>query len=101
MKMVYSNENSFLVNNVKNLIEAQGISTFIKNEFAQGAVGEISALDSWPELWVNNDADFESATEILASSQTCIKGEDWVCKSCAEKNAPSFEICWNCQCENS
>ena len=97
MKMLYSNENMFLVNNVKNIIESNDISTFIKNEFAQGAIGEVSAIDSWPELWVHDDTDFEQAVEILESSQKNIKGEDWACKNCSETNDPSFEICWNCQ----
>jgi hypothetical protein len=97
MKLLYSNENQFLVNNVKNIIEAENISSFIKNEFAQGAVGEISAFDSWPEVWVANDEDYERALAILASSQRDVKGEDWLCKNCKEKNDPSFEICWNCQ----
>ncbi|WP_019028287.1 DUF2007 domain-containing protein [Colwellia piezophila] len=101
MKLVYSNENHFLVNNAKNLIDAQGISTFIKNEFAQGAVGEISAFDAWPELWVTNDEDFEQAIEILKSSQNSDKGEDWICQSCSEENDPSFEVCWNCQSGNT
>jgi hypothetical protein len=100
MKMLYSNENNFLVNNVKNIIESNDISTFIKNEFAQGAVGEVSAIDSWPELWIFDDAEFERAMTILKSSQNNIKGEEWVCCHCAEKNDPSFEICWNCQSVN-
>jgi len=101
MKMVYTNENHFLVNNVKNLIEAQEISTFLKNEFAQGAIGEISAFDSWPEVWVFDDSDFDHAVEIVKLSQTNNNTVDWICKNCSEKNAPSFEICWNCQRENS
>lgn len=98
---MYSNESLFLVSNVKNLIEAQGISTFIKNEFSQGAMGEISVFDSWPEVWLTDDADLERATEIVDSSQSNIDGEDWTCKNCSEENAQSFEICWNCASENS
>ena len=101
MKLVYSNENHFLVNNAKLLIDAQGISTFIKNEFAQGAVGEISPFDAWPEVWVTNDDDFEQAIEILKSSHSSDKGKDWVCQSCSEENDPSFEVCWNCQSGNT
>jgi len=101
MKRVYSNENHFLVSNAKNIIEAQGIKSFIKNEFAQGAVGEISAFDAWPEVWVVNDEDFEPSIKILTLLERNIQGEDWACNSCSEKNAPSFEICWNCQHENS
>ncbi|MCW8833230.1 MAG: DUF2007 domain-containing protein [Colwellia sp.] len=97
MKMVYSNENHFLANNIKNLIEAQGIKTFIKNEFSQGAVGEISAFDAWPEVWVYENSDFERAEEIVKSSQSSNDAADWLCHKCSEKNDPSFEICWHCQ----
>jgi len=101
MKMVYTNESHFLVNNVKNLIETQKINTFIKNEFAQGAVGEISAFDSWPEVWVFDDLDFNRAVEIVKLSENSNNIADWTCKNCSENNGPSFEICWNCQRGNS
>jgi len=100
MKLVYSNENNFIVNNVKNLIEVQGIETFLKNEFAQGAVGEVSAFDAWPEVWVVDDADFDRAIAIVKSSQGN-NNADWVCEKCSEKNTSSFELCWNCQHENT
>ena len=97
MKMVYTSENQFLVNNAKNLIEAQGIGTFLKNEFAQGAVGETSAFDAWPEVWVFSDADYEQALNIIEASFSGNNAVEWVCTQCAEKNDASFEICWNCQ----
>lgn len=101
MKMVYTNESHFLVNNVKNLIEAEEIDAFLKNEFAQGALGEISPFDSWPEVWIYDDSDFDRAVEITELSLTRSKKMDWICENCAEKNDPSFEICWKCQREKS
>ncbi|TPH14620.1 DUF2007 domain-containing protein [Litorilituus lipolyticus] len=101
MKMVYSNENSFLVNNVKNIIEAQGIQVFIKNEYAQGAVGEISAFDSWPELWVVNDSDVKQAELIIKTNQNQTSYTQWICNNCCESNDASFELCWKCQKENT
>jgi len=100
MKLVYANESRFLVNNMKELFVAQEIEVFIKNEFAQGAVGEISPFDSWPELWVVNDSDVERATQIVNLSKHSNNDADWICKSCAETNDPSFDVCWNCQREN-
>jgi hypothetical protein len=97
MKQVYSNESSFLANNVKNLLEEEGITTFIKNEFAQGAIGEIPVFDVWPEVWIANDADFEHATALINSLQHNTSGVDWVCSHCAEENDASFELCWKCQ----
>ncbi|NQZ22946.1 MAG: DUF2007 domain-containing protein [Colwellia sp.] len=101
MKKVYTNEISLLVSNMKNIIEAQEIDVFIKNEYAQGAVGEISAFDTWPEIWVVNDNDFDHVMEIVNSSQKNDNTLDWICKSCAEENDASFEVCWKCQSENT
>ena len=96
MKLVYSNENNMLVSNIKNIIEAQGITVIIKNEFAQGAIGELSVTDSWPEIWVVNDDEYARTIEIIKAVKSDSQGKDWVCKKCAEENAPSFDICWNC-----
>lgn len=99
MKVIYTNESSFLVNNIKNLVEAEKIQVFIKNEYAQGAVGEISVFDSWPELWIVNDSDFERAVDIVESSRKSNNKAQWTCTHCNEDNDASFEICWKCQHE--
>lgn len=99
MKMVYTNENRFLVANAQNIIEAQGINTVLKNEFAQGAIGEVSAFDSWLEVWVINDADYEPAFDIIENSLSNVNSAEWTCGNCNEKNDASFEVCWNCQKE--
>ena len=101
MKKVYSNENSFLANNVKNLILAQGIDVFIKNEYSQGAVGELSAFDAWPEVWVLDDADYDRAVAVVSLSQNSVSEADWICPHCGEHNDGAFEICWQCQGDNS
>jgi hypothetical protein len=96
MKMIYTNENQFLANNAKNIVECSGIATFLKNEFAQGAVGEIAAFDTWPEVWVIDDNDYEKAKAIIASSESASRRENWICNHCFEENDSSFEICWQC-----
>jgi len=101
MKQIYTNENMLLANNVKNIIEAEGIAVFIKNEFSQGAVGEISIFDSWPEVWVVNDADFSRAKEIVELSNRRENTVDWHCEKCSESNDSSFEICWKCNEERN
>lgn len=100
MKMIFTNEHSFLVNAVKELISAQGIEVFLKNEYAQGAMGEISPFDCWPELWVINDEDYERAIGLVNLSQKNKHADDWICNNCTEKNDASFDICWNCQQES-
>lgn len=99
MKLIFSNEHLFAVENVKNLLAAQGIEVMIKNEYAQGAIGEISAFDAWPEAWLVNEADFQRADEIVKASQESRSAADWICNHCQEINAASFDICWQCQHE--
>ena len=100
MKLIYTHENGFIVNNVKNIIEANGIETVLKNEFSSGAVGEVSAFDAWMELWVFNDKDLERALEIISTMQSKADEPEWHCNQCAEENDASFDVCWNCQSEH-
>ena len=99
MKLIYTNENIFLVNNVKNIIENAGIAVTIKNEFSSSIAGEVPFDQTWPELWVLEDSDFDKAMEIVDSAHNHKKGEDWFCNKCGEANGPAFEICWQCQKE--
>ena len=96
MKLVYSNESLFLVGNAKNILETHGLEVLVKNEFAQGAIGEISAFDAWPELWVE-DADYKNALQVLEAALSYSGSCDWICNHCQESNDASFEVCWNCQ----
>lgn len=101
MKMVYTNENLFLVGNAKNILEADGVEVIVKNEFAQGAIGEISAFDSWPQLWVLNDTDYEHALTIIKNASGKDHASEWICSNCNESNDASFEVCWKCQNESA
>lgn len=74
---------------------------FVKNEHASSIVGEVSAFDSWVELWVHDDADYERACSILDGSISDIDDLPWNCSKCCEENDASFELCWNCGAENS
>jgi hypothetical protein len=99
MKLIYSNENQFLVNNAKNIIENNNIEVTLKNEFASGAAGVLAPIDTWVELWVINDADEDQAKAILLESLQQQNQCDWLCQQCQEKNDASFDVCWQCQNE--
>lgn len=101
MKKIYTSDNHFLVHNMKNLVEAEGIELFLKNEFAQGAVGETAVFEAWPELWVINDDDYDKALEVVDFAQRSAGSPGWVCPCCGESNDGSFELCWKCQHEKS
>lgn len=97
MKQVYTNENSFLTVNSKNVLENAGIAVELKNEFTAGSAVLGHAI--WLEIWVN-DSDYEKAISLLDTTADD-EADDWVCKKCSEQNSASFKICWNCQAENS
>lgn len=97
MKMVYTHENSLLVGNARNLLEQAGITVIMKNEFTSGGTGELSFLDTWPEIWVLDNADYPRAVRVIETALSDNAADDWVCNSCGEHNDPSFQLCWQCQ----
>ena len=98
MKLIYTNENHFLVSNARNLLEANSIDVQLKNEFISGAAGDLSPFDTWQELWVE-DNDVSKAKALLLSLTEPNAATEWSCPECGEANGASFEICWNCQKE--
>lgn len=100
MKLIYTNENRLLVSNAKNILESAGITAILKNEFASGGLGDLAALDTWLEVWVSNDEDYDQAVETLKSTIGTKNTAEWVCSNCQEINAASFDFCWNCEKEN-
>lgn len=97
MKLVYTNESPLLVGHAKNLVEGQGISTTVKNEFVGSGFGELSGADTWPELWVMDESDYAKAAEIIEGMIFESAGKDWLCRSCKEENGAAFDYCWSCQ----
>ena len=61
MKKVFTHENRMIVYNMRNLLQGEGIETVMKNEFSGGGVGDLPAFDTWPEVWVCDEAQAELA----------------------------------------
>lgn len=99
MHKVYSCSSLIELSAFKFALEAQGIKYLIKNEFSQGAVGEIPHTESWPQIWVINEEDVDRAECLCAEVEAKQKesAPDWHCGHCNEINASSFEYCWQCQ----
>ncbi|MGS2719624.1 putative signal transducing protein [Paraglaciecola aestuariivivens] len=97
MLKVYSHNSRFMVFQVKQLLDDKGIPCFVKNEFAIGAMGELSPMDVLPEVWINDP-------EWLPQAQACVQAfsvqqgsnSTWLCSQCQEQNAGNFELCWQC-----
>ena len=100
MKLVYTHENKLLAENAKNILDLAGIESYLKNEFASGAAGDLVPSESWPEIWLLDESDYDQAIAVLSVLEKKQTEADWECMRCHESNAATFEICWNCQTEH-
>ncbi len=96
--LVYTHQNNLLVESVKNTLEHAGIVCETKNTTLQSGFGELSGIDTWPEVWVLDSSDVERAKEIVESLNTALDtSQAWRCERCGEQNEASFDFCWRCQ----
>lgn len=96
MKKVFTHENRMIVYNLRNLLEDAGIATRVRNEFAGGGVGELAPFETWPELWVEDEARLAEAEAIVEGVLHAGDGADWTCPDCREPNPAAFDVCWKC-----
>lgn len=97
MKPIYKHHNIAAIHGFKDYLEGKGIGTSVRNENAFVMGAEFGISNTYIELWLLNDADFDVAEKlILEFEQLGENGEEWVCNHCNEQNGPSFEVCWHC-----
>lgn len=96
MKRVFSSYNLILVHHSRNLLEAEGIETQVRNQMLSSAMGELPPAECQAELWVLHDEDAPRAEEVLFSRNRTTPGPPWRCASCGEESGPQFTQCWKC-----
>jgi putative signal transducing protein len=94
MKRVYSSHNLVLAHHARNLLEAEGIETEMRNQMLSSAMGELPPAECQAEVWVLDDADVPRALGVLRQPPPA--GPDWRCESCGERSGPQFTQCWRC-----
>ena len=100
MRLIYTNENRIMVLNVKNVLMSYDIDVTLNNEFASSASGGLAPFDTWPEVWLLKDNDYDKAKKIIDSISLESNLEGWECKKCQEENDQAFDFCWRCHAEN-
>jgi hypothetical protein len=94
MKRVFSSYNLVLVHHARNLLEAEGIETEVRNQMLSSAMGELPPAECQAELWVLRDEDARRSQEVLRRPP--VSGPDWTCEGCGERSGPQFTQCWKC-----
>ncbi len=96
MKKLYTHENRMIIFNLKNVLEGEGIQAVVMNEYSSGGAGDLATFDTWPEIWVENESQFERAEALLNQIVFNTSDDFWYCRGCQEKNDVAFKLCWNC-----
>ena len=96
MKKLTSADSPITINHYKNLLAAEGIPTEIRNEHLGSIMGEMPFVETWPEIWVLNDLDFDRATQLITSVDSESPSAPRRCKKCGEENEGQFAACWKC-----
>lgn len=96
MKRVYSAENAFDAQLIRDHLQEHGIPATVHGNMLTGAIGELP-MDTRPSVWID-DADLYARARDLVTrfERTAPSGETWTCRQCGETNEPAFEICWSC-----
>lgn len=89
------------VGHIKSLLDAEGIQTYLKNQYTSGVLGEIPFVEAVPELWVVDDSDVARANALIRKLQLdeVDAGPEWQCQNCDSTVDGTFNRCWNCEQE--
>lgn len=96
MKKLTSAESIVTITHYKNVLAAEGIQSEIRNQHLGGIMGEMPVFETWPQLWIVNDLEFDLATQLIAAADAETHEAAWTCGKCGEQNEGQFAACWNC-----
>jgi hypothetical protein len=97
MQLLYSSLNLLEIHHLKNLLETERIRCHIRNELLSRLAGEIPFTECAPQLWLEDERDFERAKRIVAGFGTNpIPKTPWQCANCGEALEGQFSACWHC-----
>jgi len=100
MKHIYTHDNIAVLHSVKNILAMHDIEAFVKNEHSIPMSARHGIENTFLELWILNDQDYERASAVIEEEVDNVEpGESWDCPNCGEENESSFEMCWSCQHE--
>ena len=97
MIKVFEDFDYMRVGQMQSLLEAQGIETFLKNQFGFGGTGELPFVETVPQLFVLHQRDVDRAKQIILEADESVDDSGlWTCPQCGTEIENSFTACWNC-----
>lgn len=98
-RCVYQGSTVVEAAHVRNVLESAGIAVELKNDRLWSALGEISVVEAWPQVWVNDERDVERARDVLRDVERGAASPAWTCVACGEWLEGQFTACWHCGAE--
>ena len=97
MRKVYTSHNSAIIGHVRQVLENHAIRSIVRNDFLLGGAGELPVNETWPEIWVVDDRDFDRARALVdAVVAAPVSDPPWRCALCGEQMEGQFTDCWRC-----
>ena len=98
MRKVYASHDSVIVGHMRQMLENHDIRCIVRNDFLLGGAGELPVNETWPEVWVVDDRDFDRARAFVDAIVATANMSDppWCCGSCGEHMEGQFTDCWRC-----
>ena len=98
MRKIYTSDNSIIIGHIRQVLENHAIPCVIRNDFLIGGAGELPVNETWPEIWVTDDRDFDRARALVDGVVTTahLCEPPWRCASCGEPVEGQFTDCWRC-----
>lgn len=98
MRRVYASDNIAVIGLVRQILEHHAIGCIVRNEFLLGGAGELPINETWPEIWVTDDRDFDRARDLVDAVTASAEPTDpqWRCDLCGELIEGQFTDCWHC-----
>ena len=100
--LLYSSLDALEINHLKNLLEAEGIRAWIRNELLARLAGEIPFTECALELHLVSEEDRARAEDVLRGWRHGRPlGPAWNCPACGQFLEGQFSACWQCGAERT
>lgn len=98
MRKLYQAANLFEAQILRDRLETAHLRAEVFNAHAHSAAGALPVTESYPEVWILEDNDWDLAQKALAEilAERHMEYKEQICCHCGETVPGNFGTCWRC-----